>query len=86
VKAHVHGLSGPKKFVLLVAHLAKGKVGTEVEAKEVEKRWNKMTSKSLMDGKFNTFYSTTAKENGWVNTKKKGVYVLRPSWTQILKS
>ena len=83
VKAHARGLSGPKKFVLLVAHLAKGKVGTEVEVKEVEKRWNKMTASNLLDGEFNTFYSTTAKENGWVNTKRKGIYFLRPQWREI---
>jgi hypothetical protein len=35
VKAHARGLSGPKKFVLLVAYLVKGKVGAEVELKEV---------------------------------------------------
>jgi len=86
VKTHARGLSGPKKFVLLVAYLAKGKVGTEVSVKEVEKRWNKMTASNLLDGEFNTYYSTTGKENGWVNTKKQGVYVLRPSWTQVLKS
>src|SRR5689334_14229571 len=34
VKAHARGLSGPKKFVLLVAYLAKGKIGTDVELKE----------------------------------------------------
>jgi len=85
VKAHARGLSGPKKFVLLVALLAKGKAGTEVNVKEVEKRWNKMTASNLLDGKFNTFYSTTAKENGWVNTRKQGVYILRSSWQDIFK-
>ncbi|MGZ4867857.1 MAG: hypothetical protein ACXV7C_11575 [Candidatus Angelobacter sp.] len=86
VKAHARGLSGPKKFALLVAYLAKGKVGTEVELKEVQKYWNRMTAPNLLDGKFNRFYTNSAKESGWVNTKKQGIYLLRPSWTQVLKS
>jgi len=84
VKAYARDLSGPKKFVLLVAYLAKGKIGTEVEVKEVEKHWNKMTAPNLLDGKFNSFYTSAAKEQGWVNTKKYGVYVLRPRWREAL--
>lgn len=80
-KAHAKGLSGPKKFVLLVAFLAKGKVGAEVQLKGVEKLWNRMTA--LLDGKFNRFYSGSARDNGWVNTKKAGTYILRPSWKDI---
>jgi hypothetical protein len=83
VKAHARGLSGPKKFTLLLAFLSKGKPGVEVELSAVEKHWNRMTAPNLLDGKFNRFYSSTAKENGWVNTKKKGLYFLRPSWRQI---
>lgn len=85
VKAHARALSGPKKFVLLVAYLAKGKVGTEVDLKDVERRWNKMTAPSLLDGKFNGFYTSAAKEQGWVSTKKQGVYFLRPQWRDILE-
>jgi len=86
IKTHAKGLSGPKKFVLLLAYMAKGQAGKEVQLKDIEKRWNKMTSKSLMDGKFNSFYPNKAKEGGWINTTKQGVYVLRPSWNQVLKS
>jgi hypothetical protein len=86
IKAHARTLSGPKKFVLLLAYMTKGQAGKEIQLKDVEKHWNKMTSKSLMDGKFNSFYPNKAKESGWVNTTKQGVYVLRPSWTQVLKS
>jgi hypothetical protein len=83
VKAHARNLSGPKEFVLLVAYLAKGKAGTGVELNEVKKRWNKMTAPNLLDGEFNHFYTSSAKESGWVNTAKQGVYVLRPSWKDI---
>jgi hypothetical protein len=86
VKAHARKLSGPKKFVLLLAYMTKGQTGKEVQVKDIEKHWNKMTSKSLMDGEFNGFYPNRAKEQGWVNTKKQGVYILRPSWTQVLKT
>lgn len=85
IKAHARQLGGPKKFVLLLAYMAKGQAGKEVQLKDIEKRWNKMTSKSLMDGKFNSFYPNKAKEGGWANTTKQGVYVLRPSWQDIFK-
>ena len=82
VKAHGRGLSGQKKFVLLVAYLAHGQVGKEVQLGDVQKQWNKMTR--LLGGRFNRFYSNTAKDNGWVDTRKKGVYVLTQSWKQAL--
>jgi hypothetical protein len=44
-----------------------------------------MTAENLMGSDFNTFYSTTAKENGWINAKKQGIYVLRRSWQDIFK-
>ena len=82
VKEHGRGLSGPKKFCLLVAYLAKGKVGVEVRLEDVGNHWNRM--KSLLGFPFNRFYSNTAKDNGWVDTTKKGVYVLTKSWQQVL--
>lgn len=84
VKAHARGLSGQKKFVLLLSYLAKGKVGEEVELKNIQKHWNRMTAPTLLGCKFNTFYSNTAKDNGWVNTRKAGVYVLASSWKKVL--
>lgn len=85
VKKHARGFSGPQKFALLLAYVSKGKVGTEVPLNVIEQHWNKMTSFSLLDGRFNRFYSNSAKENGWVNSPKKGLYVLRPSWADIFK-
>lgn len=80
VKAHAQRLSGPKKFVLLTAYLAKGKEGKEVKLQMVERHWNRMTAPALMGGEFNRKYSAMARENGWVDTRKPGIYVLRPSW------
>jgi CHASE2 domain-containing sensor protein len=84
IKAHARELSGSKKFVLLLAYLAKGQAGKEVQLKDIENHWNKMTAPNLLDGNFNRFYTNSAKENGWVNTKKQGVYILRPQWRDIL--
>ena len=83
IKAYAKGLSGTRKFVLLIAYTAKGQVGKEVELNDVSKRWNKMTA--LLGGKFNRFFSNTAKDDGWVDTRKKGIYVLTSSWKEALE-
>jgi hypothetical protein len=83
VKRFAGGLSGPKKFTLLLAHLAKGDVSKNVSLELIEKNWNKMTAKNLLGMKFNRFYSNTAKDHDWVNTDKPGLYHLRPSWKAI---
>jgi hypothetical protein len=85
IKKHAKGLSGPKKFVLLVAYLAKGQASKEVTIKDVTKNWNRMTSSNLLGGKFNPFYTNVAKENGWVNTPSKGSYTLRSSWMEVFE-
>ena len=85
VKKYARSLSGVKKFVILLAYLAEGRVGKEVELKDVQKNWNKMTASNLLGCKFNTFYSNTAKDNGWVNSPRKGVYTLRQSWMEVFK-
>jgi hypothetical protein len=82
-KSYAKGLTGREKFVLLVAYLAKGQVGEEVPLGDVEKHWNRMTSH--LDGEFNRKYSSTAKDGGWVDTRKKGIYVLTGSWEEVLK-
>src|ERR1700683_995691 len=55
-------MSGPKRFVLLLAHLAHGKTGIPVQVAELQKAWNSMVG---MMGVFNTAYPTRAKDNGW---------------------
>src|SRR5258708_596680 len=83
IKTHANNLSGTKKFVLLVARLAKGDLKNEVPLQEVQKQWKRMTGKSLFGMDFNGFYSTEAREKDWVDSKKKGLYNLRPSWKEI---
>lgn len=83
IRTYGRGLSGPKKFVLLLAFEVKGKVGTEVELDVLRTKWNKMTSKALMGYKFNLFYSNDAKTRGWVDSKKTGSYHLCKTWMEI---
>lgn len=81
MKAYGRTLNGQERFVFLVAYIVKGKVGVEVALGDVRRRWSKM--KSLL-GKFNRSFTIRARENGWVDTKKKGIYVLTPSWKGAL--
>ncbi len=83
MKSYSKGLSGPKKFVLLVSWFAKGDPKKEVRLKEIEGHWNRMTS--LLEMKFNRFFPAQAKDNDWVESKKKGLYNLRPVWRDSLK-
>jgi len=81
VKKYARGMSGPRKFTLLLAHMAKGKTTSSIDLTEIEKQWNKMTT--LMDGKFHQEYANRARDDDWVVPLKKGSYVLRPNWTMI---
>jgi len=81
IKKYGKGLSGPKKFVLMLAYLSKGKIGGEVKIEDIKKNWNKMTS--LFEGEFNTYYSTMAKDNNWADSKKHGVWFLVKDWKNI---
>jgi hypothetical protein len=82
IKRHAREASGPQKFTLLVAHVAGGDLGIEVPRGEIEKQWNKMTG--LMGGEFNAAYSSRARDNGWVDSPKFGVYKLLPGWKGVL--
>jgi len=81
MKAHGRGSSGKKKFALLVEYLAKGKVGVDIQLGDVQRRWSKMTS---LLGNFNRKFTNDAEEDGWVDTRKKGVYMLTTSWKGAL--
>lgn len=85
IKTYSHGMSGAKKFTLLLAFLSKGKIGNEVALIEIETAWNRMKAKNLMGYKFNRKYSTEAKTEGWVNSGKHGFYQLLNGWMDILK-
>jgi len=82
IKRNAQGMSGAKKFTLLVAHLAQGDLDTVVPRVDVEKQWNKM--KGLLGGPFNAAHSSRAKDNGWVDSPKFGVYKLLPGWEGAL--
>ncbi len=81
VKLHARDMSGPQKFALLVAYLTKGDNKKELLVTDVEKNWNRM--KPLLGGKFNVAYTTRAKDNGWVDSPKRGFYVILPGWKGI---
>lgn len=83
VKQYAGGMSGPQKFALLLAYLTKGDSSKRISLEEIQRHWNKMTAKGLLGGKFNRFYSATARERDWVSTEKSGLYYLRPSWREI---
>src|SRR3989338_1233302 len=83
IKTYAKGLSGPKKFTLLLAYNTKGKIGTKIELSKVRSMWNKMTSKNLMGYAFNLNYPTEAKTNGCIDSTKAGVYYLHQGWMNI---
>lgn len=83
VKRYGRGLTGPQKFVLLLARLANGDASREVQSDAIEAQWNNM--KAVMGGAFYPMYATRAKENGWVDTPKRGVYVLSPTWKEVFE-
>ncbi len=79
VKRFVADKSGPKKFVLLLAYLAKSEIGKNVALGDIRKEWNRMSGKNLL-GKFNRFYPNEAKTQGWIDSKEYGTYCLADSW------
>ena len=82
VKRHGRNLTGPKKFVLVLAYLTKGNISKEVSSDAIEQLWSTMRSSSLL-GKFNRAFANRAKDNGWVDSKKRGFYNLDRSWKDI---
>ena len=82
MKAYAKPVSGHARFALLIVRLAKGKEGVDISMKEINHEWNKI--RGLLGGELKRIYSTRAKENGWVDSKKHGVYTLRHSWRHIL--
>lgn len=82
MKKYGKGMSGSEKFVLLVAHIAKGKPGREISSDQLSSEWNRM--KSVLGGAFNQAHATRAKERGWINSPKRGSYVLSNTWKEAL--
>ncbi|MBW8038663.1 MAG: hypothetical protein FVQ85_01540 [Planctomycetes bacterium] len=83
VNRYATGKSGPRRFTILLAYLAHGKVDKNVEISEIRKRWNKMSAKYML-GKFNMFYPNEAKTRGFVDSKQYGFYSLTKEWKNTL--
>ncbi len=83
VKRYAAGKSGSKKFTLLLAYLTNGEVDKEINLGEIRAHWKKMSAKNLLS-KFNLFFTSDAKNNGWVDSKKYGSYCLTKEWTKVL--
>jgi len=81
VRRFVADKSGPKKFVLLLAYLAKSEIGKNVALGDMRKEWNRMSGKNLL-GKFNRFYPNEAKTQGWIDSKEYGTYCLADGWQE----
>jgi hypothetical protein len=79
VKRYATNKSGPRKFILLLAYMAKGEVGKSVELNVIRMQWNKMSAKSLL-GEFNRFYPNEAKTRGWADSERYGSYCLTDEW------
>ena len=76
-------VGGARKFVLLMAFLAKGDAKKDVAVSDLERLWNRTSSQSLIGMKFNRKFPTIAKEQGWVNSRKRGFYNLEQSWKDV---
>lgn len=82
LKKHATG-GGPRKFVVLLAHLTKGKTGVPITRDAVEKAWAQ--NKGVLGGAFQDMYTTRAKGEGWTDSPKRGTFVLHADWRGALK-
>jgi len=64
IKNYARGLSGPKKFTLLLVHMTKGKTGADIEVSAIISKWNKMKAKNLLGYTFNGKYPNEAVTQG----------------------
>jgi hypothetical protein len=81
VKKHAKQLSGPEIFVSILAFTAKGKINKQISLAYIEKLWKGMTG--LIGMNFNRAYPVRAKDNGWVDSTKRGFYTLAGGWKGI---
>jgi len=83
MKKYGHRLNAQRKFALLVARLAEGRSGAEVSSDLVRANWDRM--KRIMGGSYNSAYPVWAKENGWIDSSKRGVFILGENWVTAIK-
>lgn len=79
---YARGRSGPEAFTLLVARFAEGALGREVPVDLVRQEWSRMTG--ILGTSFATVYGTRAKNQAWVDSPRRGVFVLLPDWMGAL--
>ena len=82
MKRYSKGMSGQKKFTLLLARLTQGDLKRQIPLADLRKQWGRI--KGILGMEFNTFYSTTAGDNGWVECRRAGLYNLRSTWRHVL--
>jgi ABC-type hemin transport system ATPase subunit len=80
MKKFAKGMSGSRKFTLLLAHLVKGKTGQEISGERIASAWNRM--KQVLGGAYNAVHATRAKAEGWIDSPKWGHYALSNSWRE----
>jgi hypothetical protein len=80
MKKFAKGMSGSRKFTLLLAHLVKGKTGQEISGERIASAWNRM--KQVLGGAYNAVHATRAKAEGWIDSPKWGHYALSNSWKE----
>jgi hypothetical protein len=79
VKEHVsRESSGPQKFVIVAAWIAKGDTSVEIASSQIAKEWKRASG--LLGGSIARVYGTRAKDNGWIDSLKKGAFVLQATW------
>lgn len=78
---YAKGGSGAQKFAIMLARITKGDTKLQVESKEIERQWKRMTRHL---GEFNGAHGTRAKDAGWVDAPKRGFYVLLNDWKSAL--
>lgn len=83
VRRYAASKSGSRKFTLLVAYLASGKLDKNIKLTDIRTHWNRMSAKNLL-GKFNMFFPSDAKTRGWVDSKEYGMYNLTKEWKDVL--
>ena len=79
---YARGLSGAQKFTLLISWLSKGSSKAEISIQDAVKQWNRM--RTVVGGEFNRVSANRAKAEGWVDSPKRGIYVLSESWQECL--
>jgi len=74
--------SGAKKFVLLLSWIAKGKTDRQVDGEALRKEWDKVRGPIGAD--YQTMSATRARDNGWIDSPKHGVFKLARDWKRAL--